>query len=462
MFRILSFFIIAAFASSVAHANVVGVDTQNFNPVTNGLDFVTVHSSETLEPGLINLGLFWNLAGNTLPNLENVSDQSLTEVTDTLLSMDFNLGLGLTRNWDIGVSFPQILNQSVDADDDTVRGYFEETGLTEIRFNTKYRLFGTQSSGMAAIFSLSLPQIENNPFSGVDPGPTYTFELAFDTRISEINWGLNIGYRMRNPGESLINEFGFDPFGDQFIASLAASYFVVPWDTKLIAEIYGSSMLEDTSFTSDRDVSTLELLLGAKWSVTQQVALHAGFGTEMIHGTASPDWRIYTGINWTFGSLWSSEPNFAEVIYEDRGQDQMDVVVIDDNLDVFYSEPTQPVETFIARDVLFAFDSDEVKREFFPILAKLANYLQKGQGFVRLIITGHTDSIGTEAYNMNLSMRRANSVRELLLRVTDLPESKIYADGKGESMPIADNGNYQGRQLNRRVEFKIIRDKDYL
>src|SRR5690606_37953641 len=97
MFRILGFFITATITFIFsANANVVGVDTQNFNPVTNGLDFVTVHSSETLEPGIINLGLFWNLAGNTLPNLENVSDQSFTEVTDTLLSMDFNLGLGLT------------------------------------------------------------------------------------------------------------------------------------------------------------------------------------------------------------------------------------------------------------------------------------------------------------------------------------------------------------------------------
>ncbi len=50
----------------VTHANVVGTDVQNFNPTTSGLDFVTVQSSETLEPGFINFGLFLNYTKNTL------------------------------------------------------------------------------------------------------------------------------------------------------------------------------------------------------------------------------------------------------------------------------------------------------------------------------------------------------------------------------------------------------------
>ena len=53
--------------SMPAVANVIGTDTQNFNTTTDGLDFVTVQSSKTLEPGIINFGFFLNYAVNTLP-----------------------------------------------------------------------------------------------------------------------------------------------------------------------------------------------------------------------------------------------------------------------------------------------------------------------------------------------------------------------------------------------------------
>ena len=95
-------------------SRIGAVDAQNFNPTTNGLDFVTVHSSKTLSPGVINFGLFFNYAVNTLPNYEDVSTQRF-EPKDSLTSMDLNMGVGLMNNWDVGISLPQVLSQTVDA-----------------------------------------------------------------------------------------------------------------------------------------------------------------------------------------------------------------------------------------------------------------------------------------------------------------------------------------------------------
>ena len=78
--------------------------------------------------------------------------------------------------------------------------------------------------------------------------------------------------------------------------------------------------------------------------------------------------------------------------------------------------------------------------------------------FTRLIIEGHTDSIGSDPYNMDLSLRRANTIKRWLVSHYHLPAGKIITIGRGKHRPIADNGNYQGRQLNRRVEFTIYRD----
>lgn len=128
--------VLALFAATgPVFGNVVGVDTRNFNPTTNGLDFVTVQSSETLAPGVINTGFFVNHAVNMLPVFETDGHHR-----DAVTGADLNAGLGLLNNWDLGISFPQIIKQEVDSDEE--RTQFDKTGNTEWRFNTKVRLRG--------------------------------------------------------------------------------------------------------------------------------------------------------------------------------------------------------------------------------------------------------------------------------------------------------------------------------
>jgi OOP family OmpA-OmpF porin len=75
-----------------------------------------------------------------------------------------------------------------------------------------------------------------------------------------------------------------------------------------------------------------------------------------------------------------------------------------------------------------------------------------------VIATGHTDSIGSDAYNQKLSERRAAAVKDYLVS-KGIPASKITTIGKGESQPVATNKTAEGRQKNRRVdiEFKGVR-----
>lgn len=434
---------------SAAQANVVGTSAQNFNPTTSGLDFVTVHSSEILEPGLVNVGWFFNYSVNTLPNYTITTTQTRTEPADQLASMDLNFGLGLLKNWDIGFSIPQVIWQDVDPNSTNFRGQFETTGLTEVRANTKYRFFGDASGGLATILSMNWFLIENYPFTGINPGPTFNFELAYDWTWGLFNMAINGGYRLRNPGEP-VPGVPVEPFPNEFIFSFATSYLVESWDTKLIAEIFSSVPTEEVRFTSDREISSAELLLGAKWAVTHDLALHLGGGTELYHGSASPDWRAYTGLNWTFGPLFhSSEPTTP--ISQEAHVEYLD------NVD--FGQTPQRQETFIAKDVLFEFNSADINPEFLETLKKLAQYLMKGNGFSSLEIAGHTDSVGSDLYNAKLSQNRANSVRQALKQFLPSEQHhKVSAVGYGESRPIADNGNFQGRALNRRVEFNIRRD----
>lgn len=72
-----------------------------------------------------------------------------------------------------------------------------------------------------------------------------------------------------------------------------------------------------------------------------------------------------------------------------------------------------------------------------------------------IIAVGHTDSIGTDAYNQKLSIRRAEAVKAYL-KGKGIEENRIYTEGKGESQPKADNKTSDGRAQNRRVEIEVV------
>lgn len=122
--------------------------------------------------------------------------------------------------------------------------------------------------------------------------------------------------------------------------------------------------------------------------------------------------------------------------------------------------PVRPPETVtFAADVFFDFDKDVLKPEGEAALTQFANKLKAQGGTYQIVIEGHTDSIGTDAYNFNLSQRRANRVKSFLSGL-GIPNSSMNAIGKGEGEPVAPNeidgkDNPEGRAKNRRVVLTV-------
>ena len=104
----------------------------------------------------------------------------------------------------------------------------------------------------------------------------------------------------------------------------------------------------------------------------------------------------------------------------------------------------------------FDFDKSVVKPQYFELLRNVKDYVE--QNNLNLRIIGHTDSKGTDAYNMALGMRRAIAVRDKLLEFGLNPARIVGVESMGESDPIAPNDTEQGRFENRRIQFKATRD----
>lgn len=131
--------------------------------------------------------------------------------------------------------------------------------------------------------------------------------------------------------------------------------------------------------------------------------------------------------------------------------DQMGLAGAADGLRIGEEAYFRPVceGTSIGSDLLFAFNSAVLKPTAAPIIAGWAERLAREGG--SWTIVGHTDWIGSDAYNLRLSVRRAEAVREALIRA-GIPADRLRAEGRGESRPVADNRTDAGRAKNRRVE----------
>jgi outer membrane protein OmpA-like peptidoglycan-associated protein len=106
----------------------------------------------------------------------------------------------------------------------------------------------------------------------------------------------------------------------------------------------------------------------------------------------------------------------------------------------------------VSHGILFDTDSDRLKPESAPVIQTIARGLETNPN-LRLLIEGHTDSVGNAAHNKDLSKRRAEAVKAVLVSQFNVDASRLTTEGMGSSKPIDSNDTPQGRSQNRRVEF---------
>ena len=473
-------FFIAAF-SVTSKANVCGPDFQNFNPTSSNLNFVTVHSSNTLEPCVMNMGIFIDYAINTLTYTSNTSTKNVdgNRAKNSLLSANVAFGLGLTQEWDAGISFPAMLAQEVK--EDIGASTFSRPGINEFRLDTKYRFLGSRADGVAGVFSFSQNTIEDNPFAGRDAGPSYILELVGDSTLtSNLSVAGNLGYKKRSPGKVVPNQ-PFLPMKDQWIYSAAIGYLVPNGKTKFILEYYSALPAVKTDQDTNKNLNSSEINFGMKHRYSRRGTLHLGIGSKLFNSFGAPDFRVYSGLTWLLGPVCgTATPNDT---YPSKNYSNIEPVAppgtaeplppINYEYDYFRkNDPisSDPPEVFepikkstnerepdvyrFDANVLFSSGSSFVAENYRKTLARFAAQIKK-QGFVRIGILGFTDSVGRASYNKDLSEKRAQSVKNLLVEYMGIPSDKITTEGWGMENPIATNETEQGKRRNRRVEIQI-------
>ncbi|WP_118951144.1 OmpA family protein [Taibaiella helva] len=116
----------------------------------------------------------------------------------------------------------------------------------------------------------------------------------------------------------------------------------------------------------------------------------------------------------------------------------------------------EKVKVVLPEAVLFNVNSADLNTEYLPILGRMATILNKYDK-TSVLITGFTDVTGTENYNLELSKKRAESAKAVLVK-NKVNSGRIFTWGLGDKNPVADNSTLSGRKQNRRVEYVILYD----
>lgn len=220
----------------------------------------------------------------------------------------------------------------------------------------------------------------------------------------------------------------------------------------------GQTDVDSDDFEAYDDTeSTVHGGAGLRWMLTPAFGLR--FDARGVHSLDESDTDILVtaGLNYYFGD--TSVPVVEEEPAVDGDEDGDGVPDSRDKC------PGTPAGTRVDADgcplpvtrvasikmmVNFAFDSNEVQERYFNDISELAAFLKRFDE-VDVDIEGHTDSTGPDDYNMSLSQRRADAVVDVLVNKYGIDRSRLEPKGYGETQPVADNSNKEGRAENRRV-----------
>lgn len=182
---------------------------------------------------------------------------------------------------------------------------------------------------------------------------------------------------------------------------------------------------------------TLKVLLASVVTVSASAAM------------ASDNWENSSGLNWKNGdgTLCWRDSNWTPATAA-KGCDGWLAPKAAAKTGVSQSKIT------LQADTLYDFDKSTLKPEGKATLDKIAKDLSKIKLEV-IIAVGNTDSIGTDAYNMALGQRRAQSVKTYLVS-KGVDGSRIYTESKGKSNPVASNATAEGRAKNRRTDIEVV------
>ena len=451
-----------AITSSTAAAQAVAVD--EFRPAIDARGYMTLNASETLGHGEMSFGLgSLEWGRNLIANDDNM-------VSATLIGA-LGLRLGAVP-LQVGVALPFTIMDGADQ--------MEGQGVGDLGLHLKTRYARIGRVGLGAIASLYVPTgSTQDPYFG-EAATTPQLKGVADATFGRLRLAVNGGIRVRR--ETTFMEM---TIGTTVPVGVGAAYALAPEKVELVGEVFGSIALGE-----QRGYQSLEALGGIKVYLAKNSYMTLGAGRGLMTDRAgNPDFRGMIGIvfepkpaqragaripderiAYTPPAVQTTD-DFADrdndgiADRDDKCPDVMedyDGVDDDDGCPEAEDTPRDLVieeegQLVVLKPIEFEFDKAVLRRSAFPILDAVVKALVDKPDIQLVEVQGHTDEQGSDDYNLDLSIRRAATVKAYLIG-EGVAESRLTSQGYGETDPLDPSHTQAAYKLNRRVAF-IIRKR---
>ncbi|HEY1556591.1 MAG TPA: OmpA family protein [Kofleriaceae bacterium] len=440
------------------------VQLDEFRPAMDAHGYLSLNGSETLGGGELSFGLGSLDWGRHMLALGNgTSSYSVDDMVSATLVGALGVPLG-----ELGVSLPVSI---VDGTGQRIDGQ----GVGDLGVHFKARLLHAGPLGLGVLASVYLPtaneQLAGNP--GVTPQLVGLADLSLGRVRVALNGGIRLSQTQTFTEMSPSGPMGTVAYGNTLPYGAALAYALVPEKVELLGEVFGAMPLGQ-----HENYDPLEAMGGVKVYLAKNSYMTLGVGRGLVSEGGNPDARAFIGIVF--------EPKPAAMRHAALDDDDVVAVApppppppadepdrdgdgVADKDDKCPDEPGTaynqgcPDRDLVAvtdsaivplRSIEFEFDSATLKTSAFPVLDSVVQALVDNPGIARVEVQGHTDERGDDAYNLDLSNRRAASVMAYLV-AHGIAAARLESHGYGETRPIDPAHNEAAWTKNRRVEFVI-------
>ena len=500
----------ALLTSQAARAQEKRFDAETFRPSGAPRDLVMVQKSEVIGNLSPVVGLYADLAFNPLNFVINDSTNQTVKAVTAGLTLTPIAGIGFFNWIDVTAAIPLVAWQTGDnLRDIGSEGSVSSSSMGDIRLQARAAIpyFNRKDEvksgfGLAVAGNITLPTGSVANFTGdgqVTGGPVLIADYRFGFGLLV---AANAGLWLRPGGE-----FAGFKLGNMGSFGVAAEQYVVQSKgISVIGEVYGYPSL--SKFPNTPSQVPAEVLLGVRWQSKKGISITAGGSFGAACGFGAPALDLFTSITWQPGNSREQE-EIDRLQQRDEDDPDHDGLIGDadrcpnaagppenlgcpdtdtdgdgiiDRLDECPDLPQGPHgkngcpmayvkgdEIVITDQVHFATDKDIILDGSKSTLSEVARVLVDHPEIREMVIEGHTDVRASDAYNMNLSQRRVNSVMRYLTTQEGIDPQRLTAKGFGHSAPVYDDAMCLGpdeslsatcktmTSKNRRVVFRILR-----
>ncbi len=425
---------------------------------------LSIVPANPLKEKELRLGLFIDRATNSgvrqiQPNEPKDFQRKLSNRLDETLNGTLFSSLGLTSRFSMAASASVILNSEYDRENEVI--FAKKTGLYDLALHSHLSLVNgtTMQAGLQTTVGYDLSI--DNPFVG-DAVPLYIDnKILFSSALPFFNFAFNAGVQY-SPARSTESAYpGLDPYG--WIGSWSTGIAIGHDTAKILVEYYGQTPLGSYGNPTAGMRVSHETFFGVRLHMGSY-DLYFGEASELRHGIGTADLRLIAGLSYrlslpkTYHSKPARQP--APVAAKPMPKSTPKVAATAPKLvpvaQINPPKHSEHTETLVLYDIKFATNAANIilDKQTTMVLNDVTDLLRRRKPSL-IYIYGHTDDIGDYKVNDELSLKRANSVRDhLIARGFDSRFFRTY--GYGERMPLYKNTDEYSRKRNRRVELKIV------